>query len=86
MAETTITVERNSTHGSFVRNADVSQAIKSAMRSSPHWLGSTTVTKEALEMIALKVSRILSGQEDFADHWIDIEGYARLGRYKGEAR
>ena len=30
-------------------------------------------------MIALKLSRILSGQSNFKDHWDDIAGYAKLG-------
>jgi hypothetical protein len=34
---------------------------------------------EALDMIALKLSRILSGQANFKDHWDDIAGYAKLG-------
>jgi hypothetical protein len=29
-------------------------------------------------MIAMKIARILSGNSNFADHWEDIEGYARL--------
>ena len=29
-------------------------------------------------MIALKLSRILSGQANFKDHWDDISGYAKL--------
>jgi hypothetical protein len=29
-------------------------------------------------MIAMKIARILSGNANFADHWEDIEGYARL--------
>jgi hypothetical protein len=29
-------------------------------------------------MIALKLSRILSGKPDEQDHWDDIAGYARL--------
>ena len=33
---------------------------------------------EALDMIALKLSRILSGQANFRDHWDDIAGYAKL--------
>jgi hypothetical protein len=36
------------------------------------------VKKESLEMIALKLSRILSGQADYRDHWDDIAGYVRL--------
>jgi hypothetical protein len=37
------------------------------------------VHREALDMIALKLSRILSGQANFKDHWDDIAGYAKLG-------
>ena len=34
---------------------------------------------EALEMIAHKIARILSGDADYADNWVDIAGYAQLG-------
>jgi hypothetical protein len=34
--------------------------------------------KEALDMIALKLSRILSGQANFKDHWLDLSGYSLL--------
>lgn len=30
-------------------------------------------------MIAMKMSRILSGDKDYRDHWDDIMGYAQLG-------
>jgi len=36
--------------------------------------------REALEMIATKMSRVLCGTPSHADHWDDIEGYARLGK------
>lgn len=41
------------------------------------------VHREALDMMACKISRILSGQSGFEDHWADIEGYARLAREGG---
>lgn len=86
MAEATITIVRNATHGDFRENARISQATKEIWRSSPYWHKLSPVTRESLDQQALKVSRILSGQEDFADHWLDIEGYARLGRHSGEAK
>ena len=70
--------ERQKTHGSFETNAKVSQHLKSVFMAhgyrtlNPVWA-------EALDMIALKISRILSGQADFKDHWDDIAGYAKLG-------
>lgn len=70
--------ERNKTHGDFGKNAEVSQAIKRVFRAQAGWENLSDVQKESLEMIALKLSRILSGHADFKDHWDDIEGYARL--------
>ena len=34
--------------------------------------------REALEMIAHKMARILNGDQDHLDSWHDIQGYARL--------
>jgi hypothetical protein len=33
---------------------------------------------EALDQMAQKMCRILQGDPDFADHWVDIAGYASL--------
>lgn len=81
--------EREKTHGSFAFNAAISQALKKLYRT-PHLIGPQiyedsryielcAVHREALDMIALKLSRILSGQADFRGHWDDIAGYAKLG-------
>jgi hypothetical protein len=70
--------ERGKTHGSFVRNAEVSQRLKDIFQ---YYGGDLhVVQKEALDMIALKISRILSGQGAYADHWDDIAGYATLAK------
>jgi hypothetical protein len=36
------------------------------------------VERECLDMIALKISRVLSGRSLERQHWEDIEGYAHL--------
>jgi hypothetical protein len=74
----TLLVERRNTHGAFVDNARLSQAIKTLMHAAPGWPSMTDVQREALEMIALKLSRILSGQASFGDHWLDVAGYSTL--------
>lgn len=74
-----ILANRQKTHGNFLENANLSQSIKDVMRSSINWEKLTDMQKESLEMIALKISRILSGDKDFRDHWDDVVGYARLG-------
>lgn len=70
-------VERGKTHGDFGRNADISQQLKQLFNrhGADRFL---YVHREALDMIALKLSRILSGQANFKDHWDDIAGYAKL--------
>ena len=70
---------REKTHGNYRDNANLSQAIKDVLRSGKNWERLTDTQKESLEMISSKLSRLLSGDKDFRDHWDDIEGYAKLG-------
>lgn len=73
-----ILAERQKTHGSFETHSMVCQGIKDALQASENWFKLTPTTKEALDMIAHKMARIVNGQEDFKDHWDDIAGYATL--------
>lgn len=72
--------ERGKTHGDFSQNAIYGQELRSLFRSSPAWSSIPSVQREALDMIACKMSRILSGQATFEDHWVDVIGYATLAR------
>ena len=69
--------ERKTTHGDYAKNARISQAIKLIMREEADD-DMPDICRESLEMIALKMSRILSGHWNYADHWDDISGYAKL--------
>lgn len=70
--------ERQNTHGDFAENARVSQALCQIMRLGVNWEKLSLVQREALEMIAHKISRILSGNYQEPDHAHDIAGYATL--------
>ena len=70
--------DRSKTHGSFVENAEVSQALKHTVEASPLWPGCSAVQKEALHNICQKMSRILTGDPNHRDSWDDIAGYATL--------
>jgi len=74
---------REKTHGNYRDNANMSQAIKDVLRSGKNWERLSDGQKEALEMISVKLARLLSGDKDFRDHWDDIEGYAKLGGQAG---
>lgn len=75
---TKVLQERRQTHGAFIYHACLTQALKRAMRESKNWDTLPDDMKEALEMIQHKIGRILSGDPAYQDHWVDIEGYARL--------
>lgn len=67
--------ERNSTHGDFRKQFDVAQRIKAIFRVEDYG-NASNVQREALDQIAHKLSRILTGNPDHLDHWADIAGYA----------
>lgn len=69
---------RGKRYGDFAGHARITQNIKKAMRYSPNWEGLSDDKKEALEMVAHKIGRILNGDPEYADSWHDIIGYTRL--------
>jgi hypothetical protein len=72
--------ERGQTHGSFRDNAFYGQSLRALWRSSAGWSAMPAEHREALDHIAGKLSRILSGQSTVADHWSDLAGYSELAR------
>lgn len=73
-----LTAQRNETHGSFIDNAMVSQALKQVIYQAPGYRNLSQVHREALDMICLKISRITTNDPYYQDHWDDIAGYAYL--------
>lgn len=72
-------IERGKTHGEFNDHAKATQDIKKAI--DDNWHSGDMLNpamREALDMIAHKIGRILAGDPDFRDHWDDIAGYAKL--------
>ena len=70
--------ERDSRYGNYIDQAALAQSIKRAMRNSARWCHLTSDKKDALEMIAVKISRILNGDPEDYDSWHDLIGYATL--------
>lgn len=70
--------ERGKRYGKFSDHADVTQNIKLSMSNGKNWFVLSSDKKEALEMIAHKIGRILNGDPEYADSWVDIAGYAQL--------
>jgi hypothetical protein len=69
---------REGRYGSFQGHARISQDLKVAMHERSGWDGLQADQREALEMIQHKIARILNGDPNYADNWVDIAGYATL--------
>lgn len=71
--------ERGKRYGEFKDHADITQSLKRVMQATTKWDSLSDPHKEALEMVAHKIGRILNGDPDYNDSWDDIAGYAKLG-------
>ena len=88
---TAILEERGKTYGPFTGHAAITQSIKRAMFQQTRAANGPSLDddqREALEMIAHKIGRIINGDPNYLDSWDDIAGYARLvaDRLRGVVR
>jgi hypothetical protein len=70
--------ERGKRYGEFQDHAVISQCIKNVLFINGKKPTYKADVVEALEMIAHKLARILNGDSEYADSWVDIAGYAQL--------
>lgn len=70
----TVLAERQKTHGDFAEHARVYAALKEVYAD----VKINKVLHIALDYIMGKIARIITGNAEFADHWVDIQGYAKL--------
>jgi hypothetical protein len=82
--------ERAQDYGKFKDGAALMQALKRTLADHARIHNKTFSDDqwEALEMIVHKIGRIVNGNPDKVDHWVDIAGYAKLvaDRLQGNAR
>lgn len=72
--------ERAQEYGKFKDGANLMQSIKRLLsdHATRHDKTFHDDQWEALEMIVHKIARIVNGNPDKVDHWVDIAGYATL--------
>ena len=70
--------ERQDQYGDFFNRSKISQDFKNLIRQGESYRLLKADQKEALEMIATKVGRIVNGDPDYLDSWLDIQGYCQL--------
>ena len=73
-----ILLERGNNYGKFIDHSRISQNLKNEMRAVKGYDDMSSDKKEALEMIQHKIARILNGNPNYIDSWVDIIGYAQL--------
>ena len=69
--------DRAKTHGDYAQVAEMFYKFKEAAMSN-NGVNLDDRLALAVEMIFLKLSRAICGDENHADHWKDIAGYAQL--------
>ena len=72
--------EREKQYGSFTGYSYIANNLKNALRQGTMngWDELSADKKEALDMIACKIARILNGNPDNLNSWEDICGYSQL--------
>lgn len=81
-----VLAERGKRYGDFADHAVIAQDLQDVMRRAgvkvcgESWDKLSAVQKQALTVIADKIARILSGDPNYDDNWIDIQGYAKLAQ------
>lgn len=74
--------ERGGKHGDFTLGAEFTQDVMAELMQEPNWTRLAAFHREGIHMIVHKLQRVMVGQHDYDDHWLDIEGYARCVRVR----
>lgn len=77
---------RAATHGNFNLQGSFAAVVKRMARESPNYSELEPRQGEALDMMITKIARILYGDAQHRDHWVDIQGYAKLGEPNDQLR
>jgi len=75
-----ILTQRGSRYGTFQGHARVTQDFKRLLRKHLNDRDKvlSDTQQEALDMIFHKIGRIVNGDENYDDSWVDVSGYSKL--------
>jgi len=77
-------------YGKFIEGAEIMQMLKRLVHNYIEDRGTPLAfdQREAIDMIIHKLGRIINGNPDKVDHWVDVAGYSTLvaDRLRGNAR
>jgi len=77
---TAVLEERGARYGVFTGHAGVTQQLKKSITIALAARNKKLADdqQEALDMICHKIGRIINGDPNYADSWVDIAGYSKL--------
>jgi hypothetical protein len=87
---TSVLEARQKTHGDFSDHARITQGLKDVAaielykRAERNQPALTAEQREAIDMILHKIGRIIAGDPNEPDHWVDIAGYAQIAQQRKE--
>lgn len=70
--------DRGSRYGDFGVQSQTAQAIREAFKDSLNWEVLPPYMREGLDLVAVKISRMLCGDFMYMDNVVDIIGYMTL--------
>lgn len=72
--------ERGSRYGSFENHSLICQTLKAVINTNLIKLDKHLACdqQQALDVICDKIARMINGDADYLDNWVDIAGYATL--------
>ena len=75
-------------YGKFIEGAEVMQMLKRVVQNALSNRDKVLAhdQAESMDMIIHKIGRIINGNPDVVDHWLDIAGYAKLVADRLEGR
>lgn len=72
--------ERGARYGTFTQNGALYHALKTLLTTEK----ASPVQQMCLDMIAMKLSRMINGDINYRDNWVDIIGYCKGALGEGD--
>lgn len=72
--------ERGARYGTFTQNGALYHALKTLLTTEK----ASPVQQMCLDMIAMKLSRMINGDINYRDNWLDIIGYCKGALGEGD--
>jgi len=73
-----IIAERSEQYGAWRSQGAIAQSLKQAVRNGESWKSMLPCQRESIDMCLHKISRIVNGNYNNRDSWLDAGAYMQL--------